>query len=369
MTAPRLEIDLDAIRDNTRVLVDRLAPLGIGVTGVTKASLGSAGVARALLQGGATGLGDSRVENLARLGGAGIDAPRTLIRSPMPSQVGAVVAHAHTSMNTEADVLAGLSDAAVRRSTTHAVVLMVELGDLREGVAAADVVALARIAAALPGITLAGLGTNLACQCGVVPDQATMDELSCLVEQVEARCGVELTVVSGGNSANLDWALATPDVGRVNDLRLGESILLGTEPLHRRPIDGLRTDAFALVAEIIELQVKPAQPWGELAQTAFGAQAPRRGTDSIRQAILALGRQDIDPDGLTLPAGVGLLGASSDHLVLDLGDVEASVGDELTLGLDYGALLRAVTSPFVTKVELRAEDGSHDRRAPADRAR
>lgn len=368
MTAPRLEVDLGAIRDNTRVLVDRLAPLGIGVTGVTKASLGSAGVARALVQGGATGLGDSRIENLRRLCDAGVDAPRTLIRSPMPSQVDAVVAHAGTSLNTEAAVLVGLSGAAVRRSTIHAVVLMVELGDLREGVAVADVVALARTAAGLPGLVLAGLGTNLACQCGVVPDQTTMDELSSLAEQVEAGCGVELTVISGGNSATLDWALATSAGGRVNDLRLGESILLGTEPLHRRPIDGLRTDAFALHAEVIELQVKPAQPWGELAQTAFGAQAPRPGTGSIRQAIVALGRQDVDPDGLTLPDGIQLLGASSDHLVLDVGDVDASVGDELAFGLGYSALLRAVTSPFVTKVDLPARTGSHDRRAPADAA-
>ena len=364
MTTPRLEIDLGAIRDNTRVLVDRLAPLGIGVTGVTKASLGSAGVARALLAGGATGLGDSRIENLARLDVAGVDASRTLIRSPMPSQVDAVVAHAHTSLNTEVAVLGGLSAAAVRRSITHSVVLMVELGDLREGVAAADVVALARTAVGLPGLVLAGLGTNLACQCGVVPDQATMDELSVLVEQVEAACGVELTVVSGGNSANLDWAFATSDVGRVNDLRLGESILLGTEPLHRRPIGGLRTDAFALVAEIIELQVKPAQPWGEQAQTAFGAQAARRGTGSIRQAIVALGRQDVDPEGLALPPGIELLGASSDHLVLDLGDVDVAVGDELTFGLRYSALLRAMTSAFVTKVE----SASHDRLPAADAA-
>ncbi len=206
MTAPRVEVDLDAIEDNTRVLVDRLATRGIRVTAVTKAALGSPAVAAAMLRGGATGLGDSRVENLARLDAAGLVAARTLIRSPMISQVDAVVRHASTSLNTETSVLEALSLASSRLGTTHAVVLMVELGDLREGVLPADLVALSRYVLDLPGLHLAGVGTNLACQHGVVPDQAKMDELSGLATDVEATTGVTLSVVSGGNSANLGWA-------------------------------------------------------------------------------------------------------------------------------------------------------------------
>jgi predicted amino acid racemase len=354
VSSPRLEIDLGAIAHNTRTLVDRLAPKGIRVTGVSKATVGSPGVAAAMLYGGATGIGDSRVENLARLRAAGISTPLTLIRSPMLSQVDRVVRDADVSLNTEAVVLDALSASAIRRRTTHTVVLMVELGDLREGVAMDDVVDLARAVGKQPGLTLAGLGTNLACQCGVVPDQRKMDELSRLVDQVEKASGHELSIVSGGNSANLDWALASDDVGRVDELRLGESILLGTEPLYRCPIDGLRGDAFNLVAEVIEAKAKPAQPWGEIAQTAFGDQPPRNGDGIIRQAILAVGRQDVDPDGLTLPPGVTLLGMSSDHLVVDVGDHDVSAGDELSFQLDYSALVRAMTSPFVTTVERGA---------------
>ncbi len=238
MTAPRLEVDLDAIEANTRCLVDRLAPAGIRVTGVTKAGLGSPGLGAAMLRGGAAGLGDSRVENLARLDAAGLLAPRTLIRSPMTSQVDAVVRHASTSLNTERSVLEALSRAAVRQGTTHAVVLMVELGDLREGVLAADLVPLARYVDGLTGLTLTGIGTNLACQSGVVPDQDKMDSLSRLAVEVEEAVGAALSVVSGGNSANLGWALTTSDTGRVDELRLGESILLGLDPLTRLPVAG-----------------------------------------------------------------------------------------------------------------------------------
>jgi predicted amino acid racemase len=270
----------------------------------------------------------------------------------MISQVDAVVRHASTSLNTERPVLQALSRAASRLGTAHAVVLMVELGDLREGVLPADLIPLALDVAGLAGLTLAGIGTNLACESGVVPDQAKMQELSALAVDVEAAVGLPLSVVSGGNSANLGWALATSDTGRIDDLRLGEAILLGRDPLTRLPVAGLRTDAVVVVAELIEARVKPAMPWGRLARAAFGAPPARPGTGQIRQGILAVGRQDLDPDGLAPPEGVTVLGMSSDHLVVDLGDHDSHVGDELVLAVGYGGLLRAMTSPFVTVVEL-----------------
>jgi predicted amino acid racemase len=358
MSAPRLEVDLDAIETNTRSLVDRLACTGIRVTGVTKAALGSPGIATSMVRGGAIGLGDSRVENLARLENAGVLAPRTLIRSPMISQVDAVVRHASTSLNTENTVLEALSRAATRLGTTHAVVLMVELGDLREGVLPADLVPLALDVAGLAGLRLAGIGTNLACQSGVVPDQTKMDALTVLAVEVEEAVETPLSVVSGGNSANLGWALTTTNPGRVDELRLGEAILLGLDPLSRLPVAGLRTDAVALVAELIELQTKSTTPCGDLAQAAFGAPPERRGRGVLRQGILAIGRQDVEPDGLRPPDGVTVLGASSDHLVVDLGDHGAVVGDELSFGIGYTGLLRAMTSPFVAVIEQTLSSGA-----------
>jgi predicted amino acid racemase len=278
--------------------------------------------------------------------------PLTLIRSPMLSQADRTVRDADISHNTEPVVLEALSRAATRSGTTHAVVLMVELGDLREGVPGDEVVDLALAVSRMPGLRLAGLGANLACQSGVVPDARNMAVLSQLAEDVEAACGHPLSVVSGGNSANLGWALAADEVGRIDQLRLGEAILLGTEPLGRRPIPGLRTDAFTLYAEVIEVQVKPAQPWGAIAQAAFGAPVARSGRGRVRQAILALGRQDIDPDDIALPAPLRLLGASSDHLVVEVGDADLAVGEEVAMQLGYSGLLRAATSPYVATVEL-----------------
>lgn len=355
MTAPRIEIDLVKVEANTRHLVDQLAPRGIKVVGITKATLGSPEVGAAMLRGGASGLGDSRIENLARLS---IDDPSTsrmLIRSPMLSQVDQVVRTATSSLNTGLAVLDALDEAARRHRRTHDVVLMVELGDLREGIALEDVISVAGRTRTRRRLRLTGLGSNLACQNGVVPDDSNMGDLSRLVEQIEASTG-PLDVVSGGNSANLPWALSTSDVGRINQLRLGEAILLGTEPLHRTVLPGLHADAFRLVGEVIEVAVKPAQSWGARAQTAYGELpvtpvSTPTGAGTVRQAILALGRQDVDLDGLVPPPGIRILGMSSDHLVVDLGDHRLVVGDELSFGLGYGALVRAMTSPFVSHVE------------------
>ena len=347
----RLETDLGKLEQNTRILVDRLALTGIRVTGITKAVLGSPGVGAAMLRGGACGLGDSRVPNLARLSGLDRLPLRTLIRSPMLSQVARIVHVADVSLNTEAVVLAALDQAASQQHRMHAVVLMVELGDLREGIAPYDTPDAVRAVLGHSSLRLVGIGANLACQNGVMPDDRNMGILTGLANDIESLHGITLDIISGGNSANLNWALHTHDVGRIDELRLGEAILLGVDPLHRTPIPGLHTDAFTLTAEVIEVAMKPARPWGDRAQAAFGEAPARTGSKTVHQAILAVGRQDVDVDGLQPPRGITILGMSSDHLIVDLGDQPAAVGDEIDFGVGYGALVRAMTSPFVTKIE------------------
>ena len=356
MSAPRLEIDLDKIRHNATALVALFAERNISVTGVTKAFLGCPEVARAMLASGVSGVGDSRIENLRKMRNAGITAQMTLIRSPMLSQVEEVVATADISLNTELAVIRALSVEANRTKRNHGIVLMVELGDLREGFMPKDMAEAVRETLDLPGIYLEGIGTNLACQSGVVPDAQNMGELSTLADALEDEFGVALNTVSGGNSGNIPWFLSGDPTGRTNNLRLGESILLGCEPLHRQPIDGLYTDSVQLVAEVIEIKEKPSCSWGEQAETAFGEKVLNEDEGHITQAILAIGQQDIDPGGLGFPDGITLRGASSDHLVVNAAGKRLVVGEEVAFSLNYSALLRATTSPFVTKVTHRKSE-------------
>ncbi len=233
---------------------------------------------------------------------------------------------------------------------------MVELGDLREGITPGELESTVREVLRFPNITLQGIGTNLACRSGVSPDAKNMGELSALADSIDATFGLALAIVSGGNSGNLHWALSAPDTRRINHLRLGESILLGCETLNRRPIEGLHTDAITLVAEVIESKTKPSLPWGDVAQSAFGEVPPVTDRGNVSQTILAVGRQDIDPCGLKPPAGVEVLGASSDHLIVDSGQECLAVGTEVTFQLNYSALVRAMTSPFIAKaMKLRSD--------------
>lgn len=355
MTAPRIEVDLEKIRHNTRYLVQRLGHRGIVVTGVTKAVCGHPDIARAMLDGGVTGLADARIENIEWMRRSGINCPMSLIRTPMLSQADRITQGCSSSYNTELDAIQLLASSARRADTVHGIILMVELGDLREGVMPGDLEDITRKVMSIPGVALKGIGTNFACLSGIAPDAQTMAAFSSLANEIERACGLVLETVSGGSSANLPWALDAGNAGRVNDLRLGEAILLGVDPVSGSRIDGLYTDAFTLVAEVIESKVKPESgKW--LAVKPELAHVPtvsdRR---QIRQSILAVGYQDTDIDGLSLPMGLTLIGATSDHLVVETADLCLAIGTEVSLQPNYSALMRVMNAPNVEKI-IRSRD-------------
>jgi predicted amino acid racemase len=348
VTGLRLEIDLAKIGHNAHELVERAADRNISITAVTKVMLGSPDLARVLCSAGASALGDSRIENIERMQDAGIEVPMLLLRSPMTSHIDRVVQAGTMSVNTETEALSALASSARASGRVHDVMLMVELGDLREGVMPNQLNETVRHVLGLPTLRLRGLGANLACRNGIEPSVENMADLSALVDSVETTFGIAIEIVSGGNSANLDWALGSAAPGRINNLRLGESVLLGREPLHRRPILGLHTDSFTLVAEVIESKRKPTKPWGRSGQNSFGEHPEIEDRGVIWQTILGVGRQDTDTADLTAPVGVQILAASSDHLIVQTRD-RMSPGDEIRFEPGYSALLRSMTSPFVAK--------------------
>ena len=333
--------------------------------------MGNPSYAATLLAAGVRTLGDSRIENIEEMRRAGITAPIALIRTPLLSQADLVVTNADISLNTELDVISALSDAAQKAGRRHAILLMVELGDLREGIMPDDLQETVRRTLTFPHIDLHGIGASLGCLNGVVPDRKNMCELSRLADDLDrnysASSNFVTRTVSGGNSSNLKWALSGNSIDRINELRLGESILMGVDPLYREPIEGLYTDAVTLFAEVIESKVKPSQPWGEMAHPTFEQSTKRHHHGTTNQMILAVGHQDIDPAGLSPPNGSEILGASSDHLIVTTNGRCALVGTELAFGLDYSAFLRAMTSPFVRK-DFRARQSFHPKSIKTDGA-
>jgi predicted amino acid racemase len=352
MPTPRLEIELDKITHNAQKLTALYSSKGICVTAVTKGVCGSPEIASALLRSSISSLSDSRIANIRKMREAGVNAQFILIRSPVPSEVEQVIALADVSLNTEISVIRLLAEHAARRGKIHRIILMVELGDLREGILPSDIKPIVEETIGLEGVELTGIGTNLACFGGIRPTEAKMRELSLIADNLHREYRINLEIVSGGNSANYQWFVSTPDVGLINHLRIGEAILLGCDPLTRKPIPNLHTDAFTLVAEVIELKTKPARPYGEITQDAFGHVAVFEDRGRMKRAILALGEQDVDVSGIKPRIAVGILGASSDHLILDARDSGLEVGAEVQFDINYRALLRAMTSPYVEKVYL-----------------
>jgi predicted amino acid racemase len=229
----------------------------------------------------------------------------------------------------------------------HKIILMVELGDLREGLLPLAVHGAVENILELDGIELAGIGANLACFGGIKPDNENMGQLSLIAKEIELEFGLTLAFVSGGNSANYEWFISTQDVGRINHLRLGESIFLGCETLHRNPVPGLFTDACTLFAEVIESAIKPSLPYGEVCQDVSGQIPKFEDLGRIRRTILGIGAQDVLVSGLTPRSGIDILGASSDHIIMNTGKIVYIAGDEVAFDLNYGALLSAMTSPYV----------------------
>ncbi len=349
MTTPRIEINPAKIAYNAKKLKKLYASKGIGIIAVTKVVCGDPNIADILVKNGINVLADSRIANIMRMREAAIQARFVLLRTPLPSQIESVVKYADISLNSELSVIRKLSEFAVKHNTTHKIILMVELGDLREGLMPSDLEDTVKEAIDLEGIELAGIGTNLACFGGVEPDEEKMGCLSSLAGTIEEKFGLTLEFVSGGNSANYNWFVSTQDVGKINNLRLGESIYLGCETLYRKPIPGLFTDAFTLVAEVIESKVKPSVPYGEICQDTFGNVPEFQDHGQIRRAILGVGLQDVLVSGLSPRLDIEILGASSDHIILDAKQVDLKVGDEVEFDLNYAALLSGMTSPYVMK--------------------
>ena len=350
MLTPRIEINLEKIAHNAKALKDLYGSKGIDVIGVTKVVCGNPSIAKALVNSGISILADSRIENIRRMLNAGVQAQFLLSRTPGLSQAEAVVKYTDISLNTELSVIERLSKYAIDDDRLHKIILMVELGDLREGLMPADLDNTVKQVLKLKGIKLVGIGTNLACFGGVKPDKEKMECLSSIANDIEEKFGLTLEYVSGGNSANYNWFMSTMDVGRINNLRLGESIYLGCETLFRKPIPGLYTDAMTLVSEVIESQIKPSLPYGEICQDAFGNVPEFKDQGQIRRAILAIGLQDVLVPGLTPRSDIEIIGASSDHIIVNAKNMELNVGNELEFDLNYGALLSAMTSGYVNKV-------------------
>lgn len=348
-----LEVDLDKIKYNTSQVVERCHQQGIAILGVTKGFSAIYQIVSSMIEGGVDGLADARMENIIELRKRGIDQNITLLRIPHLSNVANVVQYADVSINSEMTVIQALSEAAEQVGKIHEIILMVDVGDLREGILTGNVLEAVKRISGLKGIRLLGLGTNMGCFGGILPSPENLGVLVALTNAVEERIGRKLEVVSGGGTSSLALLESNSVPAGINQLRIGEGILLGTDTTNNRKIPWLYHDAFLLRAEVIEVKRKPSVPIGDVGRDAFG-HVPHFIDNGVRnRAIVALGRQDVDVEGIApIDKSMKILGASSDHLIVDItdSDQDIRVGDEISFSLSYSGLLSVSDSKYVTKI-------------------
>lgn len=350
---PRIEINLDKIQHNAKILKYLCESKGVGVTGVVKGFCADLQIVNAFVQAGITRLAVSKTIHLEKLKKAKINATLILLRTPGLSEVHNVVKYADISMNSEIEVIRALSNEAIKQGKIHKIMIMVEMGDLREGVMPKDLPEFISEVMELPGIEIAGIGTNFACFGGVLPTEDKMREFSTLVEQIRKQFSLELPIVSGGNSANLKWLFETKNTGAINDIRLGESILLGRETAEGGIIPNLYQDTFKFVAEVIEVKQKPSAPYGFRGKNGFGESIEFQDHGWMNHILVGVGRQDVFVPGLVPMKPLKILGATSDHIVIDGKNIHLKVGDEVTFTPNYAAILSLMTSPYIHKTYIQ----------------
>lgn len=352
MNYPQVDIYLNRIKENAEILNQRLTEKNIKLTAVVKGFAGDLKIFQVLRAAGIESIADSRLENIKKFRQAGYQKEAVMLRIPMPSEIEKLTPEIDSSLISEAKTAALFSEAALKFKKEINLIIMVDIGDRREGILPADLFELAAEIEKMPAVNLKGIGTNLGCFAGIIPDLKNTKKLIEIKKNLEEKLGRSLDILSAGNTATLRLLNKAEPAAEINNLRLGEALLLGTDIINENLIAGLNHYNFRLQAEIVELKTKPSNPEGRLAFGGSGRGQKIKDQGLRKRAILAVGKQDIDYQGLyPEKKGIELLGASSDHLIADITEFKeaASVGDILTFKMNYSAMLRAMTSNYISK--------------------
>ena len=346
---PRLEINLPLLRENMEKIVENCAKFNINVCGVVKGCSGLPEIGKLFRECGCTEIGSSRIEEIVDCRKAGIPGPYLMLRVPMISELDDVVRWCDTSLQSDVSVLDALEAACCRIGKTHRVIMMADLGDLREGFWNRDelVQACVYVEKNLPHVHLAGVGVNLGCYGSIQPTADKMRSLLTIAHHVEALIGRQLEVISGGASSSytlVHWG-SMPE--GINHLRIGETALNARDLQVEWGISnmGLHMNGFVLKGEVLEVRTKPSYPVGQIVIDAFGRRPTYVDRGNRKRCLVGFGRADVgDMERLRpLDKGIIVLGGSSDHCILDIEDCQRPLkaGDIVEFALAYNNMLYA----------------------------
>lgn len=298
---------------------------------------------------------DARISNLAIIKKLAPEVQTVYIKPPAKRAIKDIVTYADASFNTEFDTIRLLSEEAGRQKKLHKVIIMVELGDLREGVMGEELMDFYESVFQLPNIKVTGIGSNLNCLHGVMPSQDKFIQLSLYEQLIEAKFDRKIPWVTGGTSVVVPMLLKKQLPAGINHFRIGETLYFGLDLVQNSVIPGMEGGVLKLYSEIIEINEKPVVPIGEMEANPSGETYEINEEDYGRtshRAILDIGLLDVSTDYL-IPKDENFefVGASSDMLVIDIGtnDKNYQVGDLIEFDLKYMGALSLLSSNYIEK--------------------
>ncbi len=348
---PRITINTNSIIENSKHMVQVAKENHIDfVMAVVKVFTGHFDFIEKLSKTGITHIADSRIQNLKKL--QSVKLPKVLVRLPMISEIDEVIKYADISLNSEIKTIKAINQACKKVQKKHQIILMFDLGDLREGIYHTnDFMNMIDEIVQLEYIELLGIGTNLTCYGGLVPDKEILNRLIKIKDKIEQKYDTKLKIISGGNSSTVTLFGQDEIPKEVNSLRLGESIFFGKETSYSTDIKGFHHDNYLFEAEIIECKTKPSYPEGKTSINSFGEKVDIEDKGLMKRAILAIGKQDVILNNLfPIDKRISIIGGSSDHLILDVTHTDYQVGDIIGFEVNYPGLLHLMNSSYVEKV-------------------
>lgn len=351
-----LKLYRDKLRDNYHFLDRLFKENGIkwGIT--TKLLCGHEAYLKEVAELGIGEMHDSRISNLRKIKELNPEVLTLYIKPPPRDIIESVVKYADASLNTELTTLHALSEEAQRQGRVHKVIIMIEMGDLREGVMREDLLDFYEKVFNLPALEVIGIGTNLNCMHGVMPDEDKLIQLALYKQLIELQFDKSIPLVSGGTTVTIPLLLRNQLPQGVNHFRVGEALFFGKDLFSQGIIEGMHGGVLELYSQIIEIAEKPKVPSGDLGQNPQGKvteiNEDEYGKTSYR-AILDIGYLDINPDHLiNVHDDVRIADASSDMLILDVGDNKNNykVGDFIRFRMEYMGALGIMNSDYIDKI-------------------
>lgn len=355
---PMLTVDTAKLYHNIKVVADKCAEYGIKTAGVIKGFNGIPKAAEIFVEAGCSQLATSRMDQIIELREKDVDAEFLLVRIPMISEAEEVAYYADMSLQSEVKVLEAVNAACEKFNKKHGVILMADLGDLREGFWNKDELTETAVYVEnnLKNLELKGVGTNLGCYGSIKPTIDKMEDLIAVAEAVEVAIGRELEIISGGATSSYPIVLDGRMPERINHLRIGEGIILAYDlkEIWGLDMNDMHQDVFSLKAEVIEIKNKPTHPVGEIFIDCFGMQPTYEDRGIRKRALLATGKLDYALSDKIFPRkeGVQVIGDSSDHCILDIEECTEplDIGDIMEFDLSYPSLMYLSNSRYVNIV-------------------